>query len=182
MSIRYKALAACTCAALTVALGLVGCGGSSAETETAATETTATEAEAEGSTEEQAQESEPKTMASTGAASFSAEDVAWLGMTDYGMVYYVDDEASGQAAFMVYYTGDNTFTRYVGPAQKDGNSVTITDNISGRTTTLELTGPDADNILTISFGEEAPVTTSASSFAEVQGTFDQVDLYATERE
>ena len=168
MDTRKRLAAVAMGVSLVATLGMTACG------DTGATDT-ATSAEAFVETTE----AQPP----TGVAEFSSDDEAWVGMTDYGVVYFVEDAASGQAAFMVYYTEDDTFIRYVGAEERDGDSVTITDNRNGKSIALQLSGPDSNGILTISFEGHEPATTSVMPvFDEIKGTFDQVDMYAKERE
>lgn len=170
--------------ALSLSLGLVGCGGNKAATETTtevaetteAAETTAETTEATGG------ETTEATTEAAGEATAAASDtvVFWSGeTTDGDSVLYSEDEANSTATILLFGThdGSDEILGASGPAQFDGNKVAITDSETGSTFEFTITNRTEGGI-DVDLGEHGTgtliATTEAGFQQDVENTINEV--------
>lgn len=139
--------------ALTLTLGLVGCGGSSTTESTTApaTEETTETAPATTETTPAPAETTPAPAATTEAES---KILYWEGESDKGdVLLYSEDETDNTATVILFGDHDDKdeLLAFSGPATVEGDKLTITDAETGDTFTFTVTGQTQDAV-TIDLG------------------------------
>ena len=171
--------------ALSLSLGLVGCGGDKAATETTPEATEATTEAAETTTETAettAAETGEATTEATGEDAAAAADtvVFWSGeTTDGDAVLYSADEANGTATILLFGThdGNEDVIGASGSATFEGEKVVITDDETGTNFEFTITNR-TEGGMDVDLGEHGTATLLATTEAgfeqDLENTINEV--------
>ncbi len=156
--------------ALSLTLGLVGCGGNNAASTSMSTTEETSSAPAETDT---------TTTTDTTATSADVEEdkvVYWQGETDEGdTILYSEDDADKTTTILVFGEHDESgeILGYSGQAKTEGDEVTISDTESGTEFTFTLTDKTAES-MTVDLGEHGKGTLNAVTQKEFEKEVDEM--------
>lgn len=189
-TMRYpKIMAGVMTAALTLSLGLVGCGGSGGETKTEEkTETTEVveettnkkddaDAKADTKTDTKASKKATKTPPVTEEQLDEIAEIpnAWMGMNEEGETFYYA-ESEDYGCMVILNPDTSEYFAFAGPTTLVGdNQVQIEDEETGVTLTFEVTAADEDGNLVINMGDQlGEAVLAACDIDEVLEAFDVI--------
>lgn len=156
--------------ALTLSLGLVGCGGSNSQSAASASSTAA---------------SATTDTTAASSASTTAQDskvMFWMGMTEKDdTILYGEDEATQTVTILLFgsHDGQDELLGYSGPAKVEGEMVTITDTETGKDFTFKVSDR-SDTSMFVDLGEHGKGMITAVTEKEFEEKVNSIKQTATE--